>query len=65
MLFHKTDGYERMRCSRIKTYYCRSKLYKELTEYYFRCLLSFLGVDVIYPSPIVINLGLVVFDSIL
>jgi hypothetical protein len=53
MLFHKTSGYERMRCSRIKKYCGRGKFYQEFTEYNSRCLLSFLGIDVVHSGPIV------------
>jgi hypothetical protein len=38
-------------CSRIKKYGSGSKFNKELTEYYSRSLLSFLGIDVIYSCP--------------
>jgi hypothetical protein len=53
MLFHKTSGYERMRCSKIKKYCDRGKFYQELTECNYRCLLSFLGVDVVHLGPVV------------
>ena len=51
MLFHKTSGYEGVGCSRIEKYGSGSKFNKELTEYYSRSLLSFLGIDVIYSCP--------------
>ena len=40
-----------MGCSRIEKYGSGSKFNKELTEYYSRSLLSFLGIDVIYTCP--------------
>jgi hypothetical protein len=49
--FHKASGYEGVGCSRIEKYGSRSKFNKELTEYYSRSLLSFLGIDVIYTCP--------------
>jgi hypothetical protein len=42
-----------MICSRIKKYYGRGKFYQEVIEYYSRCLLSFLGVDVVHSAPVV------------
>jgi hypothetical protein len=42
-----------MRCSRIKKHSSRGKFDYELTEYYYRGLLSFLGVDVVHSSPTV------------
>jgi hypothetical protein len=52
MLFHKTSGDERMRCSRIKRHNSGGKFDKELTEHYSRGLLSFLGIDVVNSSPV-------------
>src|SRR5688572_27471173 len=51
MFLHKASGYERVGCSRIEKYGSGSKFNKELTEYYSRSLLSFLGIDVIYTCP--------------
>jgi hypothetical protein len=53
MLFHKMSGYEKMRCYRYKKYYGMGKFYQEPTEYYSRCVLSFLGVNVVHWSLVV------------
>jgi hypothetical protein len=50
-------------CSRIEKYGSGSKFNKELTEYYSRSLLSFLGIDVIYTCPSLVRCLVLLADG--